>query len=289
MTLTSSRSRPTDRRPRSKAWVTRSSRPRIRTAPPSTSRPAHPLAPGTYRLDLVAGASVTDASDALAPIPAGGPLGTFTIHAPGIGLDAAKDLGSLASPVAKAAGTLDISRDPAAVALYKVELPADHFWRLGVEVDAQSIGSSLRTSLAVFDASGRPISTSEIGQPSAPADPYVFLGLPGGTYYLGVSGAGKRRGTTGRVPPRRHGRRHRRSGGLLGIVPAQGGRRRRGRPDRLANLSRRLRRPVLGDSDRSDAPIPRPDRRRRVIQQPDRRDRSGRRDGPGLAGRRVGQ
>ena len=90
-------------------------------------------------------------------------------------------------------------------ALYKVTLGPGHFWRLGVELDAQRIGSSLLGALTLFDQQGNVLATRDTGTglqlPSSPDDPYFFTGLNPGVYYIGVSGAGNLAGQPGGYDP----------------------------------------------------------------------------------------
>ena len=89
------------------------------------------------------------------------------------------------------------------VNLYKITLAPGHFWRLGVELDAQRIGSNLSGALTLFDQSGNVLATRDAGTglPSDPNDPYLFTGLNPGVYYIGVSGAGNLAGQTGGYNP----------------------------------------------------------------------------------------
>ena len=89
------------------------------------------------------------------------------------------------------------------VNLYKITLAPGHFWRLGVELDAQRIGSNLLGALTLFDQQGNVLATRDTGTglPSSPDDPYFFTGLNPGVYYIGVSGAGNLAGQTGGYDP----------------------------------------------------------------------------------------
>ena len=100
------------------------------------------------------------------------------------------------------AGSLDLSVQEN-VKLYKITLAPGHFWRLGVELDAQRIGSNLSGALTLFDQSGNVLDTRDAGTglPSDPNDPYIFTGLNPGVYYIGVSGAGNLAGQTGGYNP----------------------------------------------------------------------------------------
>ena len=61
-------------------------------------------------------------------------LGDFWVVAPGVGLDGAVDLGTPGSTPTSSPGDLDFQTNPEAVNLYKITLPAGHFWRLGLGV-----------------------------------------------------------------------------------------------------------------------------------------------------------
>ena len=100
------------------------------------------------------------------------------------------------------AGSLDLSVQEN-VNLYKITLAPGHFWRLGVELDDQRIGSNLSGALTLFDQLGNVLATRDAGTglPSDSNDPYLFTGLNPGVYYIGVSGAGNLAGQTGGYNP----------------------------------------------------------------------------------------
>jgi methionine-rich copper-binding protein CopC len=127
-------------------------------------------------------------------------LGDFTIANPGVSLKDAIVTAPLGPDPIVINGNLDLSADPGAVLLYKLEVPKGHHWRFGAEVDAQLNGSPLRSALSLFDANGHLLETAVQGRPDAPADPYMFVGLNPGTYYLGLSGAGNLPGLGGYDP-----------------------------------------------------------------------------------------
>src|SRR5208337_1444811 len=106
------------------------------------------------------------------------------------------------SQVQTSSGSLDLAAAQT-YALYKVTLGPGHFWRLGVELDAQRIGSSLLGALTLFDQQGNVLATRDTGTglPSSPDDPYLFTGLNPGVYYIGVSGAGNLAGQPGSYDP----------------------------------------------------------------------------------------
>jgi methionine-rich copper-binding protein CopC len=144
--------------------------------------PAAALGPGHYRLYLLGSSPLAGRAGADRMID------DFTIAAPGPDIGTAVDLGSPVSDVLTAAGSLDLAHDPTAADFYRVELPQGHFWRLGVEVDAQRIGSALLSTLTIYDAEGNAVASRVERPPDFPEDRYVFLGLDPGVYYIGVSG-----------------------------------------------------------------------------------------------------
>ena len=160
------------------------------------------LDPGVYQLVLpeYSGVRGLDGS-AIQDVGSDTILSQFTVSQPGITLHGAHDLGIVTTNPADVAGTLDLQNNPGAVQLYKFTLPTGHFWRVGAEVIAQQIGSSLRSTLALFDSSGHPIATASLGLPYAPNDAFLFEGLGSGTYYLGVSGQGNIPGNPGGYDP----------------------------------------------------------------------------------------
>jgi methionine-rich copper-binding protein CopC len=187
-----------------------------------------PLTPGHYRLVLAGGSGVSQFLDdgswdsstdqpladfTVAPpsppvvVPPGPPVvlppGPPVVVPPGATLKDATDLGTLGPQVQSVPGTLDLSGGQCNVALYKVTLGPGHFWRLGVELDAQQISSGLRGALTLFDQSGHVLATRDAGTglASFPADPYLFSGLNPGVYYVGVSGAGNLAGQPGGYNP----------------------------------------------------------------------------------------
>ena len=182
-----------------------------------------PLASGEYHIVLVGGPSLaTFVADSVNNALQDGSswdgstdlvLADFTV-APavvpivlpkGVTFNEATPLDLIGSQVTTSSGSLD----PAAAqtyALYKVTLSPGHFWRLGVELDAQRIGSSLLGALTLFDPQdpqGDVLITrdSGTGLPSSPDDPYFFTGLNPGVYYIGVSGAGNLAGQPGGYDP----------------------------------------------------------------------------------------
>ncbi len=158
------------------------------------------LAPGHYRI-LLAGwsglASIDGEQPIASPDGSDSPLGDFTIDPPGVGTADATDLGIVGPSPRDVPASLDLAADPSAIALYRITLDSGHFWRLGLSVGAADPGSNLRTTLALFDASGRPIAASSLGLPNDPSDPVLFHGLAPGTYFVGVSGSGNVPGQPG--------------------------------------------------------------------------------------------
>ena len=145
--------------------------------------PDDPLGPGEYRLYLRGGSPLAG------PGGADRMIDDFTVGSTAPALGTAIDLGSPVSAAATASGSLDLSDDPGAADLYRVDLPAGHFLEARrFEVDAQRIGSPLLSTITVYDAHGRPVPTPVDWLPDDANDPYVFVGLSPGVYYLGVSG-----------------------------------------------------------------------------------------------------
>jgi hypothetical protein len=146
------------------------------------------FAPGRYRISISPLASWQGADGSyLAPLE---PmvLSEFTIRARGTGLGDATELGRIDSAVTSVWGRLELETSPSHVALYRIELGAGHYWRLGLEVSTSRIGSGLAPALALFDESGVLLDATGFGPPAHPNDPYLFRGLAPGIYYVGVSG-----------------------------------------------------------------------------------------------------
>jgi hypothetical protein len=166
------------------------------------------IGPGHYRLMLEPGLlsamlsmdpGVTDPWDFMQEQR----LADFTVAARGVTLSDAVDLGRAGPRIQNVPGTLDLSNGQNGVALYKVTLGPGHAWRLGLQLDAQAIGSPLLGALSLFDSSGHLIATRNAGtgRPVAVNDPYLFAGLAPGTYYIGVSGEGNLPGQPGGYDP----------------------------------------------------------------------------------------
>jgi methionine-rich copper-binding protein CopC len=158
---------------------------------------AVPLGAGEYRVVLLASSALKGSDFSSLAGGTDQMVGSFAISSQGVGLGNAQDMGSLPSTTVSATGGLNLAENPSAVGLYKFELPTGHFWQLGVEVNAESIGSPLLSRLSVFDASGKLVSSTIAGLPNTPDDPYLFLGLNPGTYYIGISGIGNVPGQPG--------------------------------------------------------------------------------------------
>jgi len=104
-------------------------------------------------------------------------------------LDVAVDAGTAGPDARTFTGALTSAGDQA---FYRVDLSADQsLWRLGLQLNAQRLGGGLLAALTVYDAQGNVLASSEgrRGLASAPNDPYLFVGLRPGTYYVGVSTA----------------------------------------------------------------------------------------------------
>ena len=147
-----------------------------------------PLADGEYRLVLQGSSQIMgldgtsmsgDGSDVV--------VSDFTVSLPKAGLADSIDLGTIGSTETVHADLLDLSTDPGAVRYYKISVATGHHWRLGLEISAFREGSTLSSSLSLFDARGHLISTDSLGLSGDPVDPYLFAGVDPGTYYVGVS------------------------------------------------------------------------------------------------------
>ncbi|HKM53823.1 MAG TPA: hypothetical protein VJY33_10465, partial [Isosphaeraceae bacterium] len=151
------------------------------------------LAPGHYRIVLVGGSDVSAfVGTGLWDPTVDQTLADFTIVQPAPTLSDATDLGTVGTQAQSVSGSLDLSQGVQNVDLYKVTLAPGQQWRLGLELDAQQIGSALRGALTLFDQQGKVLETRDAGtgRPAFPADPYLFTDLNPGVYYIGVSGAG---------------------------------------------------------------------------------------------------
>jgi hypothetical protein len=151
------------------------------------------LAPGHYRIVLVGGSDVNYlVGTGLWDPNVDQTLADFTIIHPAPTLRNATDLGTVGTQVQTVSGSLDLAHGVANVDLYKVTLATGQEWQLGVELDAQRIGSELQGALTLFNQYGHVLATCDYGtgRPDYPADPYLFTDLNPGVYYIGVSGAG---------------------------------------------------------------------------------------------------
>ncbi len=159
------------------------------------------LAPGQYQIVLL-GTSFLAGLDGSMMTTEGTDLvvTNFTIAATGVTLSDATNVGTLGESPISVQGSLDLQANTAAVSLYQFSVPQGSFWLVGLGVDAQRDGSPLASSLALFDDQGNPIATDTIGRNDYPNDPYLYAGLTGGTYYVGVSGAGNLPGQGGYNP-----------------------------------------------------------------------------------------
>ena len=167
------------------------------------------LPPGQYELVLLGTSMIAgldaNGNDVFWAPPNGvgtdAPLSSFTIHAPGVTLADATDLGVVGATPVVTTGALDLATSPSAVSLYQVTLSPGHFWRFGAEIWTSRIGSALDPTLALFDANGQLIKTATVGAFNSPNDPYLFAGLQPGTYYVGISGTGNVPGRPGGYDP----------------------------------------------------------------------------------------
>ena len=158
------------------------------------------LPPGQYEVVLVGGSGIaTDASGVNGP---GAQLwdpsqdyaiSTFTVLGPGPTFSGAQPL----VPNVPVLGSLSPNNPTSAVDFYTFTLPQG-FWQVGIAVSTNTIGSTLKSALALFEGPGGTVPEGTVlasrdsgtGLSNDPNDPYIFSGLSGGTYYIGVSGAG---------------------------------------------------------------------------------------------------
>jgi|GEM_PF-6297191 len=98
----------------------------------------------------------------------------------------AQNLGPIGPIQVNQSGYLNLAANSGNYQLYKFQLAPDQYWRLGIEVAS----ASLNASITIFDESGRVIRFASQGPLGSSAAPFLYLGLKGGTYYLGISGAG---------------------------------------------------------------------------------------------------
>lgn len=164
-----------------------------------------PLPPGDYRIVLLNDPNTENIWNLTADLT----LGDFTIIPPPVvnppaTLSTATVLPTtIGTQVQSISGSLDLSSQEN-VDLYAITLGPGHFWRLGVQLEAQQIGSPFRGALSLFDSNGQVLKTSNAGTGGfdSPADPYLFSGLNPGVYYIGVSGAGNLGEQPGGYDPR---------------------------------------------------------------------------------------
>ncbi len=150
------------------------------------------LEPGRYRIVLAGGAGLLSqaVSDGSWDFMTDQTLAEFQVLGQGADLGPATDVGTLGPYVQTLTGALN---SQGREALYKFTLGAGQsLWRLGLQLDADRIGSPLLGALTVYDQQGQVVATTRGSQGlrSNPNDPYLFLGLQPGTYYVGVSAAG---------------------------------------------------------------------------------------------------
>ncbi len=164
---------------------------------------ASPLEPGRYRIVLAGGSMLAQLlSDPSWNSDADHTLVEFQVVGKPATLDNAIDLGDVGSAVGSASGALDLQGH--GVALYKITLGTSQpLWRLGLQINAWSMGSPLRSALTLFDQQGRALASRTAGEGlgSAVNDPYLYVALKPGVYYVGVSGAGNIGGAPGGYDP----------------------------------------------------------------------------------------
>ena len=130
-------------------------------------------------------------------------LATFNVLPPPVAasLSTATPIGSIGPQTQSITGSLDLT-SLENVNIYEITLAPGHFWRLGVQLQALQIGSSLQGALSLFDSSGNVLATCNSGTGGLiTVDPYLFSGLKPGIYYVGVSGAGNLAGKPGGYDP----------------------------------------------------------------------------------------
>jgi hypothetical protein len=160
------------------------------------------LPSGDYQVWLFGSSGITViAGDSIVPDGNTLILGDFDVTGTGVTLADAVDLATPGRTPIEVPGTLDFETNPYAVSLYRIQLDQGHFWRLGLEVQAQRDGVALDTALTLFNAQGQPIATDDIGRKDDPMDPFLFAGVQPGTYYIGVSGTGNLPGLPGGYDP----------------------------------------------------------------------------------------
>ncbi|WP_145952086.1 hypothetical protein [Paludisphaera borealis] len=131
-------------------------------------------------------------------------LSEFQVMGKAPTLDDAVDLGAIGSNIQTIPGYLDI-RGGTGVTLYKITLGTNQpLWRLGLQLDAQRIGSTLQAAITLFDQQGRALKASDSGTGlgTLVGDPYMFSALKPGVYYVGISGVGNLGGQPGGYDPR---------------------------------------------------------------------------------------
>ncbi len=155
------------------------------------------LLPGTYQIELEPGTTLDGVFSLIDPSPAWTASQTvtiaqFTVLGQGATTGDAADLGDIGPSSRIVSGSVDPQGSQGQVAVYQFTLPQGNRWLLNAQVLAQAVGSPLQAGLALFDSNGNLWATRNSGQGMAsdPNDPFLTLGLPPGTYYLGVSAAG---------------------------------------------------------------------------------------------------
>lgn len=167
-------------------------------APYQVSNP--PLVPGAYDIVLQDDYNTEQVWSMNGPVR----LGELTIVPAPVApnLSTATPLGTIGTHMQSLSGSLDLSTQEN-VNLYEITLAPGHVWRLGVQLQAQQIGSPLQGALSLFDSNGTVVATANYGAEGldSPPDPYLFSGLNPGVYYIGVSGAGNLAGQPGGYDP----------------------------------------------------------------------------------------
>ncbi len=107
-----------------------------------------------------------------------------------IRFEQARDLGApLDSAVRTVFGHVDLDDPSQSLNLFRIQLDASQsLWQVGLEVQAQVLGNTeLDALLKVYDARGQLIDEADKGRLGSPKDPYLFLGLEPGDYYVEVA------------------------------------------------------------------------------------------------------
>lgn len=151
---------------------------------------------GTYRVEVnpYTGLQSLDGnfliSDPNAPTTV---ISTFHLSEKGVTLGDATPITLQPGIVQTSTSSLDFVNNPYDVKLFKIDLPEGQTWRLGAEVFARRTGLHLDTGFSLFDVTGHLVQSDQAGnvfnpnESRAGNDPFFFVGLRPGTYYVGIS------------------------------------------------------------------------------------------------------